>query len=119
MSNIRFVYLYRDGANYKSWGEVVFNNQKEIDLSELENRLVAAFLPDKLFIANQIRVPEKFLFENSSFTKNDHCFHEFDCVETCRDNPTDILRRSITDFLQDVETASLQGWKAFNILERA
>jgi hypothetical protein len=26
--------------------------------------------------------------------------------------------RSIADFLQDIETASKQGWKAFDILER-
>ena len=60
MSNIRFVYLYRDGANYKSWGEVVFANPDQLTLDEIENRLSDAFLPDRLFIASQISIPEKF-----------------------------------------------------------
>ena len=119
MSNIKFAYLYRDGANYKSWGEVVFENSANLALCEIEDRLVAALLTDKLFIASQVSIPEKFLFLDGKFTKYDHCYHEFDCVETCRDEPNDCLGRSITDFLRAVEVTTSQGWKAFDILDRA
>jgi len=119
MNNIRFNYLYRDGGNFKSWGELVFSNPEQLTLDEIETKLVMAFLSDKQFVANQISIPEKFLFENGEFTKYDHCFHEFDCVEICQENPTDDLERSIADFLKAVETASKYGWKAFDILERA
>lgn len=119
MSKIKFVYLYRDGANYKSWGEVVFANPEQLILGEIEARLIGAFLPDKLFIARQVSIPEKFLFLSGKFTEYDHCYHEFDCVDVCESISTDSLERSITDFLRDVELASKQGWKAFDILERA
>ena len=75
-------------------------------------------MPDKLFIASQAAVPEKFLFLEGKFTKYDHCYHEFDCVETCNDKSNDCLGRSITDFLRYVEVITNQGWKAFDILDR-
>ncbi len=119
MNNIKFNYLYRDGSNFKSWGEVIFSNPENLTVNEIEAKLINAFLPDKQFIASQIAIPEKFLFENGKFTKYDHCYHELDCVEICQENPTDILDRSISDFLKDVEMASKTGWKAFDVLERA
>lgn len=119
MNNIRFNYLYRDGSNYKSWGEVIFSNPENLIVSKIETKLLDAFLEDEQFIASQISIPEKFLFINGKFTKYDHCYHEFDCIEICEENSTDSLTRSITDFLRDVETASEQGWKAFDILDRA
>jgi hypothetical protein len=118
MNNIKFNYLYRDGSNYKSWGEVVFANPDQLTCGEIEIRLIESFLPDKLFIASQIFILEKFLFTNGKFSKFDHCYHEFDSVEICKESPNDDLNRSITDFLKDVELASQYGWKAFNILDR-
>ncbi len=119
MSNIKFNYLYHDGANYKSWNEVVFENPEQLSLGEVEKRLVAAFLTDRLFVASQISIPEKFLFLDGKFTKYDHCYHEFDCVEICDEDSTDSLGRSISDFLREVELIAKQGWEAFDILERA
>jgi hypothetical protein len=119
LANIRFNYLYRDGSNYKSWGEVIFSNPENLAINEIETKLLDAFLPDKQFIADQVSIPEKFLFASGEFTSDDHCYHEFDYVEICKEDSTDPLGRSITDFLRDVESASRQGWKAFNILDRA
>jgi len=119
MNNIKFIYLYRDGANYKSWGEIIFTNPNQLTLDEIEDRLVDAFLTDKLFITHQISIPEKFSSLSEKFTKFDHCYHEFDAIEICEEKPTDELNRSITDFVKDVELASQQGWKAFDILDRA
>lgn len=119
MNKIRFNYLYRDGANFKSWGEVIFSNPENLTVNEIEAKLLAAFLPDKQFIANQISIPEKFLFASGLVTKHDHCYHEFDCAEICQENPTDSLERSIADFLKAVELTSEHGWKIFDVLERA
>ncbi len=118
MKNIRFYYLYRDGSNFKSWGEVLFSNPENLSVNEIEEKIICAFLPDKLFVASQISIPEKFLFTNGKYTEYDHCYHEFDHLETSADEPTDSLNRSISDFLQDIEVARKQGWKAFDILER-
>lgn len=119
MSNIKFNYLYRDGANYKSWGEVVFANPENLTLDEVDKKLVDAFLPDKLFVASQVSIPEKFLFLNGKFTKYDHCYHEFDCVEVCEESSTDNLGRTIADFLRDIELIAKQDWEVFDILDRA
>lgn len=118
MANIKFNYLYRDGSNYKSWGDVVFSNPESLIAKEVETRLINAFLPDKQFIAHQISVPEKFLFLTGKITSYDHCYHEFDSVEVCDEVSTDDLGRSISGFLREVEIASEQGWNAFDISDR-
>ena len=119
MNNIKLNYLYRDGSNYKSWGAVIFTNPEQLALFEIDARLINAFLPDKLFIASQISIPEKFLFLSGKFTEYDHCYHEFACVEVCKEDSTDSVERSISDFLQNAETAAKQGWEAFDILDKA
>ena len=118
MGNVKFTYLYRDGANYKSWHDVVFDNPDQMPLDEIDSRLTASFLPDKLFIANQISIPEKFLFLESDATNFDHCYHEFDYVEVSEDTPTDVLNRSVTVFLKQVQLVSKQGWEAFDVIDR-
>lgn len=119
MKNIRFCYLYRDGSNFKSWGEVIFLNHENLSITEIEEKIIHAFLPDKLFVASQISLPERFLFAGEKHTKYDHCYHEFDYLEMCAEEPTDALNRSISDFIKEIEAAEKQGWKAFDILERA
>jgi hypothetical protein len=119
VNSVKFNYVYRDGSNFKSWGEVIFSNLENLPLNEIETKLINAFLPDNQFIASQISIPEKFLFANGKLTKYDHCYHEFDCVEICQENSTDALDRSISGFLENVEMASKTGWKAFDVLERA
>jgi hypothetical protein len=119
MTNIKFNYLYRDGSNYKSWGEVVFANPEDLAVDEINKRLVDVFLPDKLFVASRVWIPEKFLFLDGNFTTYDHCYHEFDCVEVCEESSTDSLGRTISDFSHDVELIAKQGWEAFDILDRA
>lgn len=59
MNNIKFNYLYRDGSNYKSWGEVIFLNPENLAVNEVEVKLLNAFLPD-----NNLP-PIKFLFQKS------------------------------------------------------
>jgi hypothetical protein len=117
MTFVRFNYLYRDGANFKNWGNVVFANLGELSLAGIEARLLDAFLPDKHFIASQIQISDVFLFIVDKPTAYDHCFHEFDSVEACDESPNDTFERSIEQFLMDVENQAYLGWKAFDILE--
>lgn len=119
MNSIRFCYLYRDGSNYKSWGEMIFSNPENLSITNITEKLLLAFLSDKQFIASQVSIPENFLFTGGKYTNSDHCYHEFDCIEVCEEESTDKLNRSIADFLHDVETASKQGWKAFDILDKS
>ncbi len=113
-NNTQFEYLYRDGANFKAWGTIVFSNPDQLPVSEIDERLRRAFNPDSQFVAGQIDVPEIFLYSDGNLTSVDHCFHEYDHVESTDDAVTDVRARTISDFLDQVEIASQRGWEAFN-----
>ncbi len=115
--NILFEYLYRDGANYKEWGNIVFSNPEQLPVVEIDKRLRQAFEPDSLFIADQVDVPEVFLFRDGDLTANDHCYHEYDHVEVSDKPVTDVYDRTVNEFLLQVEDASRTGWKAFNLCD--
>ena len=114
MGNVKFVYLYRDGSNYKKWAEIIFSNVNQESSDTVTRCLREAFLPDGLFIAHQVRIPEVFLAFEHPFTSDDHCFHEFDSVETTSDTPDDPCQRSIRDFMAEVKAEAQRGWRAFD-----
>ncbi|HKW63424.1 MAG TPA: hypothetical protein VJN89_12825 [Candidatus Acidoferrum sp.] len=114
MSNIKLTYLYRDGGNYKKWGQVVFRNPDDLSCDFLKKALRRAFLQDGLFIAHQIRLPDSFLYAQGEADSDDHCYHEFDRVELTRHAPDDHLARSIGQFLVEVQEQAASGWTAFD-----
>jgi hypothetical protein len=118
MNNIRFEYLYRDGSNYKKWSEVVFSNPDNVRIERIAKQLNEAFMQDGLFIAHQVRVPEVFLAAEDHLTEDDHCFHEFAEVTETAEMPSDLHRRSISEFLREVLTESQSGWRAFDPTDR-
>ena len=117
--NVEFVYLYRDGSNYKALGAVVFSNKNGRHLEELRRRMQLAILSEQTFVAHQVRVPELFLYLNGELTHDDHCFHEFHELQDTETEPTDELERSIEEFLNEVETQAAKGWRAFEPAIRA
>src|SRR5687768_8496343 len=100
--NTRFEYQYRDGSNYKSWGEVIFAG-RPTDL--LTRRLMWALDGWELFIAHQVRIPEVF-FKHRALYADDHCWHELVEISATSDVPTDLIRRTFADFVEEVEVAS-------------
>jgi len=114
MNNVEFVYLYRDGGNYKKWGKVVFANPDRLDCQSVERQLRQAFLQDGLFIANQIGVPDVFLYDGGKFSSDDHCYQEFDTVRPTPGVVDDAEGRSLSRFLIDVIRESKAGWRAFD-----
>lgn len=117
-SNIKFFYLYRDAGNYKAWGEIVFSNIEKMALAEVTARLRSAFSQEILFVADQIHVPEVFLYNGSKVTSDDHCFHEFDAVEISNEQANDERERSTKRFVEEVEFQAKLGWRAFDPLEK-
>lgn len=114
MDNVEFMYLYRDGGNYKKWGKVVFSNPDRLDCESVERQLRQAFLQDGLFIASQIGVPDVFLYAGGKFSLDDHCYHEFDRVRPTPGAVDDAHGRSISKFLIDVIREAELGWQAFD-----
>jgi hypothetical protein len=114
MENIKFIYLYRDGGNYKNWGEVIFSNPLGLTPNVITPKLNRAFMTDGMFIAHQIRIPEVLFYCNGDLTIDDHCFHEFDSVELTEGTRTDRLGRSINELLSEVKREAQAGWRAFD-----
>lgn len=114
MDNVKFNYLYRDAGNYKKWADVVFSNPEKLALEATTNALRDAFLPDGLFIASQVRVPEAFFSTKGEATSDDHCFHEFDAAEMTLEHPNDSHSRSISEFIAEIRREAERGWMTFD-----
>ena len=106
--------MYRDASNYKAWGSVIFAKFYEATLLDIDSHLINSFGSDKLFIASQIRIPEVFLYLDGDITIDDHCFHEFISVEFTSETENDKHRRSINEFIKEVEDQSNIGWQSFD-----
>jgi hypothetical protein len=114
MSNIEFSYLYRDGGNYKKFGRVVFANPDQIAHGVIEKALAEAFLEDGLFVADQVRMPEVFLFADGELSFDDHCYHEFNAARATETESTDPHLRTISEFVAEVIQQGRRGWRAFD-----
>lgn len=114
MSNLKFCYLYRDAGNYKKWGEAVFTNPERITPEAAQSALREHLGADGLFIAQQIRVPNVFLFSEYPVNDDDHCFHEFVCIEATFEAATDECLRSFSQFVSEVSEQSTLGWSCFD-----
>lgn len=112
-TNTRMEYLYRDGSNWKSWGEVTFRGAPS---PESLARLRKAFNSGDYFIAEQVRVRE--LFFDSGPYAEDHCWHEFSQVESTTNPGDDPYDRTFDEFVAECETAAEVGWKQFDWFDR-
>lgn len=111
--NVKFVYLYRDASNYKRWGDVTFVNPEGLDADNLDGRLREAMMIDSTFIAGQVRLPDVFLSDTTRLNEDDHCLHEFNSLEIVDERPNDKYRRSILEFVREVERMARHGWEGF------
>lgn len=112
MNSLLFEYLYRDAANFKAFGTVVF----EGSLAEPEVAVIRERFPFNGYgIAEQLGIPAlyRLLYEYSNGpTQADHCWHEFRSVRLVSpgDIPADAHRGgSASDFLARVR--SVKEWQ--------
>lgn len=95
--NVCVEYLYRDAANYKSWGEVVFGNECDLDISKIEDRIRAALIDGEFFVAEEVGVPV--LYFESHDDELDHQWHEFSAITPSNDPVSDAENRDIVEFV--------------------
>lgn len=86
MPNVKLNYLYRDGANYKNFNSIIFENDQAISLEDLEVLIKSKLVYGEWFYADQWKVPEIFLITFDF--KIDPTWHEFESVEYS-DEPAD------------------------------
>ncbi|MFO1381294.1 MAG: hypothetical protein U1F63_13205 [Chitinivorax sp.] len=76
-----FEYLYRDGANYKAWGEIrLIGILTTAQINEIKDKLQWG----DVFVAEQVNIPTLYhhLYQYSADgpTIDDHAFHEFSTI---------------------------------------
>jgi len=99
MSNIKFSYLYRDGANYKNYGYIVFKISSDTDIIELRTLIQAKLIEGQFFYANEWGLPDLHFDKwNDEF---DHTFHEFECIEYTNEAPNTFF--TLAEFVTLVE----------------
>jgi hypothetical protein len=114
-SNVSFEYLYRDASNYKDNGWIVLQGDR-MSVREANKRLSSAFDSGLYFIADQIDIPEVFLWKLYPVSDDDHCWHEFEGLERTTAQATD--PRSLTEFVEAVENSAKRGWREFEPKKR-
>jgi hypothetical protein len=62
--NICFEYLYRDGANYKNWGEVILKPTLGLDLAETDSQIRRALIDGEYFVAEDVKIPTLYFLEH-------------------------------------------------------
>ena len=101
--NIVFHYLYRDAANYKKYGYVIFANPDNIDLLEIQSLIKSKLVYGEWFYTHEWRLPELFL---DIFDFNlDPTWHEFECIEYTDESFDSDL--NLRDFIKLVEQTKL------------
>lgn len=99
--NIKLSYLYRDGANYKQYNNVIFANPDVISLNEIRNRIKKSLIESTWFVAHDWGLPDMHFKEYVWDNETDHDWHEFEYVKESGSNPTEDI--SILDFLIKIE----------------
>ena len=116
-ANVKFTYLYRDGGNWKNWGEVIFSNNGAHAVSDIEGKVRHWIVEQEVFVAHQVRLCELFPAAQD-LSIHDHCYHEFYSVETTLEPADDFWNRDISELLVEFQEVSRSGWGAFDIYER-
>ena len=117
MTNIRFVYMYRDASNYKQHGEVILPNETQRTVEEVDAQIRSLLSDGLFFIAQQVKIEERFF---DVVSEDDHPWHEYVSVEAPTDPAFDPLpeaKRDISTFLKQLEQAHRSGWDEKQVRE--
>jgi hypothetical protein len=95
--NIKFEYLYRDAANYKNWGDVIFRNASGSSINELDEKLRNALIDSEFFVAVDVDIPD--LRFETHIDEFDHDWHVFHALQYTEEQPNDIQNRDIKEFV--------------------
>ena len=100
--NVKFHYLYRDGANYKQGNSVIFSNDKGYIIQEVESVIKAALIDETWFYANKWKLKDLHFYPWDE--EMDHSWHEYDFVEQIEEEATD---GDIADFILLIEHSTM------------
>jgi hypothetical protein len=99
---IVFKYLYRDGGNFKNWGDVCLKNEQGLSVEEIDALIRECLIDEMYFSAEQVGVPTLYFEEHNEGL--DHEWHEYDQVKEDHErtvSPTDV---DVGDFLKTLKS---------------
>ncbi len=96
--NIAFNYMYRDGANYKQFGSIVFANPNNLTVEEIEPQIRETLIDEEFFEPLKLKVPSIYVY--SYDPEIDHEWYTFEDVQLTDKTPTD--NRTIEEFLAEL-----------------
>ncbi|MGY6742913.1 MAG: hypothetical protein ACXIUQ_09280 [Cecembia sp.] len=97
--NLKLNYLYRDGANYKQFGYVVFANPDFLTPRKASEQLRQKLISNEFFVPQDWKLPR--LQYHPYDPEIDHDYHEFECFEWTAEEVTD--GRKVEEFLEEIE----------------
>lgn len=86
--NIKFLYLYRDGGNYKNFNEVVFTNKMSRDIDEVREIIVSKLIDGTWLYANRWDLPDLHFSDYKYDPTIDVDWHEFEEIQITKELPT-------------------------------
>lgn len=95
---IVFEYLYRDGGNFKNWGEERFKNEQGLSLEEIDARIREGLIDGMYFSAEKVGLPTLYFDEHNE--QLDHEWHEYDRVREGSEHIATSSASDIADFLK-------------------
>lgn len=90
--NVKLEYLYRDGANYKQYSEVIISNIHHLSIEYIKNEIYSLLIDSEYFIPQNWNLPKLHYYEYDG--EIDHELHEiFDIklTSTTQNSELDIL----------------------------
>lgn len=105
--NTRFEYRYRDGENYKKFGEVVIKG--EFTLEQLRPHLYEG----DFFVPSEIGLED---LQEHPYQDYDHVWHELDSAEPTEDEPT--VELTAEEIVSRFSAAGAVEWKTETVFKR-
>ncbi len=103
--NLKFCYLYRDGANYKNFNEIIFSNPNTLSPNKVEEVIRKHLIDGQWFVPKEWKVADMHFTEYDWDSDIDHEWHEFEKIEETLEKATE--ENSIEDFLFLVKKTKL------------
>jgi hypothetical protein len=95
--NIKFSYVYRDASNYKQYNEVVFANQNELPIEQIQRLIYSNLIDENWFVAKDWYLPDLHFKDYDWDDDIDHDWHELASVEETNEPVT--LKISIDNLI--------------------
>lgn len=104
--NIKFNYLYRDGANYKQYNHIVFLNPDSMPTESIKTIIENNLIEGAWFVAKNWQLPDLHFQDYDWDDSIDHEWHEVAGIEETNEVATTSV--SINDFLIEINSSPLQ-----------